>query len=244
MKITRSHDGCYYPYLSYGYEQQYISCAISSTHSTTVCKSLLTRRKNSDNNSKAGVPSVATANDDADDNSNNDEADDDRDDNYNNVHNKTTTIQTEEMTSTTGQRQGGNGHQAESWADSGGVPSETRPAAAAVHVDKYGNDHFGSGRMGAGVPRSGGGSSGGEDGDSRYNYTANSVEAVHHIPAAADVTSSTQAPAAPSSNSSVAPSVPDVAVSTSKSRTSCRFCTQRKKRCDYVEINNKKQPCT
>lgn len=28
-----------------------------------------------------------------------------------------------------------------------------------------------------------------------------------------------------------------------KSRTSCNFCTARKKRCDYVEINGQKQPC-
>lgn len=148
------------------------------------------------------------------------------------------------MTSTTGQRQGGTDHQAGSWTDSGGAPSETRPAAAAVHINKYGNDQFGSGLMSAGVSGSGGGGSGSEGGDGRYNYTAGSVEPVHHIPAAADV-SSTQTPAASNNNSSsVAPSVPDVAISTSKSRTSCRFCTQRKKRCDYVEINNKKQPCT
>lgn len=31
---------------------------------------------------------------------------------------------------------------------------------------------------------------------------------------------------------------------TSKSRTSCKLCTRRKKRCDYNEVDNKKQPCT
>ena len=34
-----------------------------------------------------------------------------------------------------------------------------------------------------------------------------------------------------------------VATVREKSRTSCNFCTSRKKRCDYVEINGQKQPC-
>lgn len=36
---------------------------------------------------------------------------------------------------------------------------------------------------------------------------------------------------------------PSIVVVQGKSRTTCNFCMQRKKRCDYEEINGQKQPC-